>query len=104
MRMSRSIAMLLLGTGCLFFLAETVRADSYRCGRKLIHSGDSTSEVLRVCGEPHFKDRGVERIEIDGVRKDIRVHRWYYRKSRRSLEHVVLIYRGRVRGIEVRGR
>jgi len=79
-------------------------ADSYRCGRKLIRTGDSSSDVLRVCGKPIHKDRGNEKIRLAGVNRDARVERWYYKKSRRSLEHIVLIYKGKVAAIEVGSR
>ncbi len=79
-------------------------ADSYRCGQKLIHVGDTAREVLRTCGEPRYKDRGEERIEVNGISRNASVQRWYYKKSGLSLERVVLIYKGRVRGIEVGSR
>jgi len=76
-------------------------ADSFRCGRKLIKTGDSTSDLIRVCGEPRHKNRGEEKIKVNGVVKNTSVQRWYYKKSSRSLEHIVLIYKGRVSAIEV---
>lgn len=81
-----------------FFVSISVSlgADSYRCGRKLIHSGDSSAEVLRICGEPRYRDRGHESVRLGGARKKLPVERWYYKKSKRSLEHIVMIYRGRV--------
>jgi len=82
------------------FVSE-LSADSFRCGRQLINTGDSASEVLRVCGEPHYKDRGNEIIKIDGLSKNTRVERWYYKKSSRSLEHAILVYKGSVVGVEV---
>jgi hypothetical protein len=79
-------------------------ADSYRCGQKLILTGDSAADVLRVCGEPAFRDKGYERIKAQGTLRDSRVERWYYKKSRRSLGRVVIFYRGRVHAIEVGAR
>ena len=82
------------------FISE-LPADSFRCGHQLISTGDSASEVLRVCGEPRYKDRGNEIIKIDGMSKNTRVERWYYKKSSRSLEHAILVYKGSVVGVEV---
>jgi len=79
-------------------------ADSFRCGRKLINTGDSASDVLRVCGEPRYKDRGNEKIKVNGASKNTRVERWYYKKSSRSLEHAILIYKGSVVAIEIGNR
>ena len=79
-------------------------ADSYRCGRKIVRDGDSVSRLLAVCGEPRFKDSASEMIDVDGFRKKARVQRWYYRQGSRRLEHIVLIYNGKIAAIEVGGR
>ena len=93
-----------LAFATLWVVCSEIQADSYRCGRKLIRTGDSAADVLRVCGEPGYKDRGQQMLRQGGVEKSARVERWYYRKSRRSLEHVVLIHQGRVVAIEYGGR
>ena len=87
-----------------FFLATEAVADSYRCGRKLVRSGDSISDLLRICGEPLYKGRGKETIKIDGVPRKAGVQRWYYRKNQRSLERIILIYEGKIAAIEMGGR
>lgn len=76
-------------------------ADSYRCGRKLIRDGDTSADVLRVCGEPMARDRGRADVRDDGVTRSVAVERWHYRQSTRSLPRIVNIYRGRVVSIEV---
>ena len=85
----------------LTVVASDLSADSYRCGRKLITTGDSTSDLLRVCGEPRYKARGNVNIRVNGILKNTRVERWYYKKSGRSLEHARLVYKGNVVGVEV---
>jgi len=93
---------------CALLLVFTVvieaRADSFRCGQKVIRTGDSTGDLLRICGEPRHKDRGQERVKINGVGKKTRVERWYYKRSGRSLERIVFIHRGRIAAIEVGSR
>jgi hypothetical protein len=79
-------------------------ADSYRCGQKLIRTGDSPADVLRVCGEPRRRDRGLESVVLDGAPQRLTVERWYYRQGSRSLEHVVMLHRGQVVRIVVGGR
>jgi len=79
---------------------SNLSADSLRCGQKLIKTGDSSADLLRVCGKPFHKDRGVERIKLKGVVKEASVQRWHYKKSARSLEHIVMVYKGKVSGIE----
>ncbi|MBT8059277.1 MAG: DUF2845 domain-containing protein [Gammaproteobacteria bacterium] len=88
----------------LLLPAQLAWPDSYRCGRKLIRTGDSTGDLLRICGEPRFRDRGVERVRIGGKSEQKRVERWYYRKSPRSLDRVVLIHGGKVVAIEIERR
>ena len=85
----------------LAVFASDLSADSFRCGRKLISTGDTASDLLRVCGEPRYKDRGNEKIKVNGVSKNTRVERWYYKKSSRSLEHAILIYKGSVVAVEI---
>lgn len=94
---------LVLWVGLTFF-CHGLSADSYRCGRKLIHTGDSKADVLRVCGEPAYKDRGRESIELDGSRTQAAVERWFYRQGSRSLQHIVILHRGNVVAIEATGR
>lgn len=89
----------LLVSTCL--LSASLQADSYRCGRKLVRSGDSAGEVLSRCGPPRYKDRGKASVRIAGAKKQLAVQRWYYRKSSRSLGRVILIHQGRVVGIEI---
>jgi hypothetical protein len=87
-----------------FVVVSGAMADSYRCGRKVVRDGDPVSYLLKICGEPRFKDSGSSMIEVEGVRRKTRVQRWYYKKSSRSLEHIVLIHGGKIAAIEVGGR
>jgi hypothetical protein len=86
------------------FLPEAIRADSYRCGLKLVQTGDTKAELVRVCGKPLRKDTGTERVRIEGRYADVSVQRWYYKQSRRSLERIVLLHRGMIVGIETGSR
>lgn len=79
-------------------------ADSYRCGRKIVRSGDSSAELLRICGEPRHRDRGKASIKVNGSLREASVQRWYYKKGARSLERIVVIHNGRIAAIEVGSR
>lgn len=85
-------------------LPALAEADSYRCGRKIVRSGDPVSRLLEVCGKPGRKDSGSETIEFSGVPRTVKVQRWYYRQGSRRLERVVFVYRGKIAAIEVGGR
>ena len=94
----------LIGLVILVTSSQVCDADSFRCGRKLIHTGDSRADVLRVCGQPMAKDRGRAKVRLDGSVRDVAVERWHYKRSSRSLDHIVNIYRGEVVSIEVGSR
>lgn len=85
----------------LLAMSSVTAADSYRCGRKLIRTGDSSADVLRVCGEPAAKDRGRADVREDGAIRNVPVERWHYKRSSRSLSRIVSIHRGRVVSIDV---
>ncbi len=87
---------------CLLVLpGQQPEADSFRCGRKLISIGDSAGDLARACGQPRHKDRGKETVRVNGVSKETSVERWYYKKSARSLEHIIVINKGRVAAVQV---
>ena len=96
----RFITALLLFTFLSLFSVQLL-ADTLRCGRKLIRSGDSGSTVLKVCGQPRFKDSGFEKISSFGRSEKLKVKRWYYKSSKRRLERIVLLYRGEVVAIKI---
>jgi len=93
-----------LSVALLLCAARETTADSYRCGRKLVRTGDPSAVVLRVCGDPRHQDRGQESVVLDGVRQRLGVERWYYKQGSGSLEHVVMLYRGQVVAIAAVGR
>ena len=102
--MARPVSKAALLVAALLCPSPEAAADSYRCCRKLIQSGDSSADVLRLCGEPRYRDRGQESVRLNGTRQAVSVERWYYKKSRRSLERIVVIYRGKVISIDVGAR
>ena len=75
---------------------DMATADSFRCGRKVIRTGDSPGDLLQRCGEPRYKDRGYENTRAQGSQKKVRVERWYYKKNSRALEQIVVIHKGRI--------
>ena len=99
--LASSVALL---SATLLWLSSELVADSYRCGRKIIQSGDSAADVLRVCGEPRHKDRGRETVRVGGAPQAVSVERWYYKKNSRSLERIIVIHLGKVVAIDVGAR
>jgi len=84
---------------CLLVLLafiDPASGDSFRCGRKVVRTGDSPGDLVQKCGEPRYKDRGYENMRAQGRQKKVSVERWYYKKSSRSLEQIVVIHKGRI--------
>jgi hypothetical protein len=81
-------------------IISTAEADTFRCGSKVVRSGDSSSAVIQNCGKPLYKDKGYEVVRLGEGRTKVRVERWRYKKSSRSLERIVMIYQGRVVAID----
>jgi len=101
MRKSRQFALSLI---LILACASVALADSFRCGGKLIRTGDSSGELIRLCGEPYHKDRGRARLDIDGINRNVSIERWHYKKSSRSLEHIIVVHQGIVQQVIVGGR
>ena len=77
-------------------MATDATADSFRCGRKLVRTGDSPETLRQRCGEPQGRDFGEEELRLQGNVQKVRVERWYYKPSSRQLQNIVLIYRGEI--------
>jgi hypothetical protein len=94
-----------LTLSCLLLVtASTAWSDSFRCGRKIIRTGDSPGHVISRCGEPVFRDSGYAADPEQGNSKRVRVERWYYKRGERSLGRMVVFYRGKVMDIETTDR
>lgn len=83
--------------------ASPAQADSFRCGLKVVRSGDSQSTLLKACGEPKRRDSAQERVGSASGQKTVRVQRWYYQNSGRRLERVVMLHEGKVVAVRIAG-
>ena len=79
-------------------------ADSMRCGQKVVRTGDSQAALLERCGEPLHKSRAHAQVKTENGRKEVRVEQWHYKKNDRSLERIVMIYRGEIVRVETGSR
>ena len=83
---------LLIITLCILQSGQVV-ADSFRCGRTIVKSGDSSAALIRKCGEPERKFSSKEIIDHDGQKIRAGVSNWVYtRKGKKDM--VVMIYSG----------
>jgi len=96
------LAILVLALACT--LAQQLAADSMRCGRKVVRTGDSPAALLEHCGEPKYRGRGYAEVNTKDGRQAVKVEQWHYKRSERSLERIVLIYRGEIVAVETGSR
>jgi len=88
----------------LVMLPTTGNADSFRCGRKVISTGDSSRDLVEKCGDPQSRDSGQEEIWLNREQLNVRVERWHYKEGNSKLGRVVLVYRGEVVGVQTGNR
>ncbi|MFT5139515.1 MAG: hypothetical protein ACI9H8_001326 [Lysobacterales bacterium] len=70
-----------------------VQAGSFRCGTRLVKTGDSVSRLVDACGKPSLKYKSEEAVRKSGNRKITSVTNWVYeRKSNKNM--VVSIHSG----------
>ena len=95
---------ILLVPATLIMLSAPVSADSFRCGRKVIRTGDSSADVMQKCGSPQSRDSASEEVWLNRTQQKIRVERWHYKQGTSKLGRVVLVYRGEVVGVRTGSR
>ncbi len=88
--------------GCV--LMESLGADSLRCGRKLVKTGDSPATLLASCGEPLYRGKSQAEVETEEGKSRVRVEQWHYKMGEHRLEYVVLIYHGEIVAVETGSR
>jgi hypothetical protein len=97
--------------GAAILLAPAfARADSMRCGSRLVRQDDSIEEVLETCGEPASRERSwiqrAPRYEVGGReysfpgREDVPVDLWTYDFGPHKLMQRVRFVAGKVESIE----
>jgi len=79
--MNRSLILVL----CMLF-SGAVAADSFRCGGKLVRSGESSNALVRKCGSPAHKYNARETVAEHGRQQVLSVSNWVYpRKGKRDM-------------------
>ncbi|MBU2713509.1 DUF2845 domain-containing protein [Zooshikella harenae] len=95
----------------ILFFIQSSHADSLRCGQYSVKGGESTIEVLNMCGEPLLKESlgtVAEEHDLNGTGTRIRVNeevvtRWTYGKKGELYKYVTF-HNGQVRSIQTGGR
>ena len=75
-------------------------ADSFRCGRKIVKSGESTNALIKKCGNPVRKYSRKETVTDQGKSSRVGVSNWVYER-RGKKDMIVAIRSGTVVKIRV---
>lgn len=91
----KQMAVIIATLAVLLLAWSDAQAASFRCGTRLVITGDSVSRLVRSCGQPELKYKARETIREDGRRQTTGVTHWVYeRGSRKSM--VVSVRSGKV--------
>lgn len=63
------------------FVSIDASADSFRCGRKVVKSGESTNALIKKCGHPVRKYSGKETVTDQGRSLLVAVSNWVYERN-----------------------
>jgi len=106
MQSVRSIVILML---CWAAAPNVFAVDSVRCGNKIIRVGDFSTRVLRICGDPAYRELlALEEIEHTyksehykiSKTKVVRVEQWTYDQGRGYFLKLLTFRSGRLSRIE----
>ena len=86
-------------TVCIL-LCSGVPADSIRCGRKVVKTGDSSNTLIKKCGKPVRKFSSKVRINEGGNRSNTSVSNWVYTRGGKK-DMIVSVHSGAVIKIQV---
>ena len=78
----------------------TTEADSFRCGRKLVKAGDSSSVLVKKCGKPARKFSSKETVTKLGRQSRVSVSNWIYERGGKK-DMVISIRSGTIVKVEV---
>jgi len=77
-----------------------VPADSFRCGRKIVVTGDTVNTLIEKCGNPKRKFGSKETISDGGRQAKVAVSNWVFERGRKN-DIIVSVRRGEVVKIQV---
>ena len=84
----------------LVLLSSDVGADSFRCGRLVVKTGESSNALMKKCGLPVRKYSSKEAIKDRGAVARLAVTNWVYARKGKK-DRVVSVRSGTVVKIQV---
>ena len=84
----------------LLSICLQAQAGSFRCGTKIVITGDSINRLIKACGQPLLRYKAKEAIRSGGHRQTTAVTHWIYERGRKK-NMVVSVRSGKIVKIEV---
>ena len=81
-------------------VSNSLSAESFRCGRKLVKTGESSNALVKKCGNPVRKFSSKETISDSGMQKRVGVSNWVYER-RGKKDMIVSVHSGSVVKIQL---
>jgi len=81
-------------------LSWNASADSFRCGRKIVKTGDTVNVLTRKCGNPQRKFSSKAIVNENGRQSNVSVSNWVYQRTRKK-DIVVSVRSGTVVQVSV---
>ncbi len=91
----RKTLLVMLFTG---LLANTVQAQTMRCGTELISVGNRGFEIIRKCGQPTYKDVVGYTLGAS-QRTELRIEEWVY-GPKNGMQYILRLEGNRLMSIE----
>ncbi len=82
------------------WLVSEAQAGSFRCGTRLVVTGDPVSRLVRNCGQPDSKHKARESVGSRGNSRTTAVTNWVYDRGRKR-DMIVSVAGGKVVKIAV---
>ena len=99
---SHRISHALIGIAVLLGAAVPARADSLRCGARIVSTGALAAEVLGACGEPVYRDAWAYPAPYSGEYVSD-VEEWYYNFGPNQLLRILRMRNGTLAAIDTDG-
>jgi hypothetical protein len=94
-RLKRRNAMPYLAIILLFAMNPPALADGFRCGTRLVLTGDPVSRLNQACGQPEERIKAHVDVQENGRQRSVSVTQWVYQR-RGKKPMLVSVRNGRV--------
>ena len=81
-------------------ISNSTAADSFRCGKKLVKQGDSSSSLIKKCGKPVRKFNSKESVTDHGRQSMVAVSNWVYERNGKK-DMIVSVRSGTIIKVEL---